>query len=64
MMGAWVAQSVGSLTLAQVTISWFVRSSPTSGSWPTAQSCQQSRLLGILSLLLSLPLPCARSLNK
>ena len=51
--GSWVAQSVMRLTLAQVTTSWFVGSSPMSGSELSAQS-----LLWILSLL-SLPLPCA-----
>ena len=35
--GAWVAQSVGCLTLAQVMISRFVTLSPTSGSVLTAQ---------------------------
>ena len=36
--GTWVAQSVEHLTLAQVMISGFVGSSPTSGSVLTAQS--------------------------
>ena len=36
--GAWVAQLVKRLTLAQVMISWFVSSSPASGSVLTAQS--------------------------
>ena len=36
--GAWVAQSVERLTWAQVMISWFVSSSPASGSVPTARS--------------------------
>ena len=36
--GAWVAQSVKHLTLAQVMISRFVGLSPTSGSVLTAQS--------------------------
>ena len=35
--GAWVAQSGKHLTLAQVKISWFVSSSPASGSVLTAQ---------------------------
>ena len=38
--GAWVAQSVGHLTLAQVLISWSVGSSPALGSLPTAQSLE------------------------
>ena len=38
--GAWVAQSVKRPTLAQVMISWFVSSSPTSGSVLTAQSLE------------------------
>ena len=46
-----VAQWVKCLTLAQVMISCFMSSSPTSGSVLTVQS-----LLGILSLPLSLPL--------
>ena len=36
--GAWVAQSVEHLTLAQVTVSRFVGSSPMSGSVLTARS--------------------------
>ena len=38
--GAWVSQSVKHPTLAQVTISWFVSSSPMSGSVLTAQSLE------------------------
>ena len=38
--GAWVAQSVECPTLAQVMISQFVSSSPTSGSVLTAQSLE------------------------
>ena len=38
--GAWVALSVKHPTSAQVMISWFVRSSPTSGSVLTAQSLE------------------------
>ena len=53
----WLSQlSVQLLISAQVMILWFVSSSPASGSSPTAQS-----LLGILSLPLSLPLPCLLS---
>ena len=37
-MGAWVAQSVRLLTSPQVMISWFLNSSPASGSVLTAQS--------------------------
>ena len=48
--GAWVAQSVKCLTIAQVMISRFVSSNPASGSMLTAQS-----LLGILSPTLSAP---------
>ena len=45
--GAWVAQLVKRLTLSQVVISWFVSSSPTSGSLLTDS----------VSPSLSLPLP-------
>ena len=38
--GAWVAQSVKHLNLAQVTISQFVSSSPASGSVLTARSLE------------------------
>ena len=38
--GSWLAQSVERLTLAQVMISQFVGSSPTSGSVLTAQSLE------------------------
>ena len=38
--GTWVAQSVERLTSAQVTISWFGSSSPTSGSVLTARSLE------------------------
>ena len=38
--GAWVAQSVKHPTSAQVTISRYVSSSPTSGSVLTAQSLE------------------------
>ena len=38
--GPWVAQSVKPPTLAQVTISQLVGSSPASGSVPTAQSLE------------------------
>ena len=39
-MCAWMAQLVECPTLAQVMISWFVGSSPTSGSGLTAQSLE------------------------
>ena len=55
----WLSQlSIRLLILAQVEISRFVSLSPTSGSVQIAQS-----LLGILSLPLSLPLPCLYSLS-
>ena len=38
--GTWVAQLVKRLTSAQVMISWFVSSSPASGSVPPAQSLE------------------------
>ena len=38
--GTWVAQLVKRPTSAQVMISWFVSSSPTSGSVLTAQSLE------------------------
>ena len=38
--GAWVAQSVERPTSAQVMISWFMGSSPASGSVLTAQSLE------------------------
>ena len=40
MRGAWVAQSVKPPTSAQVMISWFVGSSPATGSGLTAQSME------------------------
>ena len=47
MQGAWVAQSVKHLTSAQVTISQFVSSSPTSGSLLSVQSLLQTLRLPI-----------------
>ena len=38
--GTWVAQSIKRLTLAHVMISWFVSSSPASGSVLTAQGLE------------------------
>ena len=55
--GAWGAQPVERLALAQVTISRSVSSSPASGSLLSAQS-----LLQILCPTLSLPLPYLLSL--
>ena len=54
--GAWVAQSVKGLTLAQVTISRFVGSIPASGSVLTAQSLEPALDFVSLSLSLSLSL--------
>ena len=54
--GAWVAKSVECLTLAQVMISQFMGSNPTSGSLLPAWS-----LLRILCPPLSPPLPCSCS---
>ena len=53
--GAWVARSVEHLILAQVTISWFVSSSPASGSVLTARSLEPA--LDFVSPSLSLPQP-------
>ena len=56
--GAWVAQSVGRRTSAQVMISQFMGSSPVLGSALTAQSLEPaSDSVSPLSLSLSLPLP-------
>ena len=43
---SWVAQSVKHLTSAQVMISWFVSSSPASGSVLTAQSLEPGPCFG------------------
>ena len=51
--GAWVAQSVKRPTSAQVMISWFVGSSPVSGSVLTVQS--QELTLDSVSPSLSAP---------
>ena len=63
--GTWVAQSVECLTAehltsAQVMISWFVSSSPTLGSVPSAQSLLQI-LCSPLSVHPPLKLVCALS---
>ena len=52
--GAWVAQSVGCPTSAQVMISWFVSSSPASGPVLTAQSLEPA----LDSVSPSLSAPC------
>ena len=49
--GAWVVQSVKHLTLAQVTISRFVGSSPASGSALTTLSASPALTLDSLSLI-------------
>ena len=59
--GAWVAQSVGPPTSAQVMISRFVSSSPASGSVLTAQSLEPA--LDSVCLLLSLFLPALHSVS-
>ena len=51
--GAWVAQSVGHPTSAQVMISWFMSSSPLLGSVLTAQSLEPAS--GSVFLSLSAP---------
>ena len=61
--GAWVAQSVKHLTLAQVMISQFVGSSPASGSVLTAQSLEPS-LDSVSPSLSSLPLPHLCSVSQ
>ena len=58
--GAWVAQSVGRPTLAQVMTSRFMRSSPVSGSVLTARSLEPAS--ASVSPSLSLPFP-ARALS-
>ena len=59
--GAWVAQLVGRPTSAQVMISQFVSSSPTSGSVLTAQNLEPTS--DSVSPPLSLPLPCSHSVS-
>ena len=59
--GAWVAQLVKCLTSAQVTISWFVGSSPASGSMLTAQSLEPAS--DSVSPSLSAPLPLVLGLS-
>ena len=59
--GTWVAQSVKHPASAQVMISWFVGSSPTSGSVLTAQSLEPAS--DSVSPSLSAPLPLTRALS-
>ena len=60
--GAWVAQSVKRPTSAQVMISWFVGSSPRSGSVLTARSLEPPSDSVSPSLSLPLPHSCSVSL--
>ena len=60
--GAWVAQSVRHLTLAQVVISQFMGSSPVSGSVLTAQILEPAS--DSVSPSLSAPLLFSLSLSK
>ena len=60
--GAWVAQSVGRPTTAQVMISRSVNSSPASGSVLAARSLEPAS--DSVSPSLSLPLPCSLSVSK
>ena len=60
-LGNWAAQPVKRLTLAQVTISRFVGSSPASGSVLRAQSLEPA--LDSVSPSLSLPFLCSISLS-
>ena len=57
--GTWVVQSVKRPTSAQVTISWFMRLSPTSGCVLTARSLEPASD----SVSPSLPIPCFLSLS-
>ena len=61
--GAWVAQTVRRPTSAQVTISWFAGSSPTSGSVLTAQSLEPALESLSLSLCPS-PTSALSKINK
>ena len=61
--GAWVAQSVERLTLAQVMISPFVSSSPASGSVLTAQSLEPASDSVYPSISAPLPLTLSLSLS-
>ena len=57
--GAWVAQSVKRLTLAQVVVSWFMSPNPTWGSVLTAQSLEPASD----SVSPSLPFLCSCSVS-
>ena len=59
--GAWVVQSVKRPTLAQVMISWFLSSSPMSGSVLTAQKLEPAS--DSVPPSLSAPPPLALSLT-
>ena len=59
--GAWVAQSVKRPTLARVTISRFMGSSPAPGSVPTAQSLRSAS--DSVSPCLSVPPPLVLCLS-
>ena len=60
--GAWVARSVKRPTSVQVMISWFVSSSPASGSVLTAQSLEPVSDSVSPSLSPTLPRSCSVSL--
>ena len=62
--GTWVAQLVERPTLAQVMISWFVGSSPTSGSVLTAQSLEPASDSVSSSLSASPPLALCLSFSQ
>ena len=62
--GAWVTQLVKHLTSAQVMITLFVSSSPTSGSVWTAQSLDPAADSVSPSLSLPLPRSCSLSLSQ
>ena len=62
--GAWVAQSVKRLTLAEVMISRFVGSSPMSGSVLTARSLEPASYSVSPSLSAPLPLTLCLSLKN
>ena len=59
--GRWVAQLVKRPTSAQVTISWFMSSSPAPGSVLTAQGLETAS--DSVSPSLSLPLSCSCSVS-
>ena len=62
--GAWLAQLVKRWTWAQVTISWFMGSSPMSGSVLTALSLEPASDSVSPSLSLSAPPPLTLSVSK